>query len=256
MRKKVRMMVMKIIDVSKHQGTIDWAKVKNSVNGAIIRCGYGDDYTAQDDPKFKENVEACIKYDIPFGVYIYSYAKTLAQSISEAKHVLRLVQPYKDKLSFPIYLDLEEHGTSDGAVDRAIAFGDIIEAEGYWCGIYANEYWWNTFLTNRLDRFTKWVAKYSSNPPQNISNGYDIWQYTSKGMVDGISGNVDISECYRDFPNLIKKTDRKTNEEIAYEIVHLPNYGGWGVYPERKIKLTEQGYDYEAIQSIVNQMLD
>lgn len=254
MRKKVRMMTMKIIDVSKHQGTIDWAKVKGSINGVIIRCGYGDDYTAQDDPKFKENVEACIKYDIPFGVYIYSYAKTLEQAKSEARHVLRLVAPYKGKLSYPIYLDLEQAGTETGAKDRAIIFGDVIEGEGYVCGIYANQYWWNNYLVG-LDKYTKWVARYSDKEPE-INGAYDMWQYTSDGTVNGISGKVDISECYRDFPNLIKKTGRKTNEEIAYDIIHLPNYGGWGVYPERKIKLIEQGYDYETIQSLVNTLVN
>ena len=192
-------MEMKLIDVSKHQGKIDWSKVKDHVDGAIIRCGYGQDMKKQDDQQFAANVEGCLKYGIPFGVYLYSYAKTIEAAKSEAAHVLRLIEPYKGKLSFPVYYDLEEPGTQDGAVERAIVFGDIIEAAGYWCGIYANEWWWSTFLKDKLERFTKWVAKYSGKPTK-IQGTYDIWQYSSKGSVAGINGNVDMNVCYRDFP--------------------------------------------------------
>lgn len=205
-----------IIDVSKHNGDIDWAKVKASgVTGAIIRCGYGDNLTAQDDPKFKRNVEGCIANGIPFGVYIYSYAKNIQQAKSEAEHVLRLVAPYKGQLSYPIYLDLEEAGTESGAVERAIVFGDMIEAAGYWCGIYANQFWWQKYLGSALDRFTKWVARYSDNEPEGISGSFDLWQYTSKGSVTGISGMVDCNKAYRDLPSLIrsgKKVGSTTND--------------------------------------------
>lgn len=192
-----------LIDVSKHQGTIDWDQVKASgqVQGAIIRCGFGSNIMSQDDSKFNRNVEECIRLGIPFGVYIYSYAKTLDQAQSEAEHVLRLVEPYKSNLSYPIYYDLEQSGTESGAKERAIVFGDIIESAGYWCGVYANQYWWNKYLVG-LNRFTKWVARYSVSEP-NVS-GCDIWQYTSKGSVTGISGNVDCNKVYRDLVSEIR----------------------------------------------------
>lgn len=140
-------MEKKLIDVSKHQGIIDWAKVKASgIDGAIIRCGYGDNITSQDDSKFRTNVEGCVANGIPFGVYIYSYAKTNEQAKSEAEHVLRLLAPYANKMQYPVYLDLEAAGTEQGAVERANIFGDIIEGAGYWCGVYANEYWWTNHL--------------------------------------------------------------------------------------------------------------
>ena len=250
-------MEMKVIDVSKHQGIIDWAKVKDHIDGVIIRCGFGSDIRSQDDVRFKENVEACIKYDIPFGVYLYSYAKSVAGAKSEALHVIRLLEPYKDKIAFPVYYDLEESGTERGAVERALVFGDMIEAEGYWCGIYANQYWWQQFLKDGLDRFTKWVAKYSTAKPVGISGTYDMWQYSSKGSVPGINGNVDMNICYKDFPAEIKGTAtvpvpaKKSNEEIAKEVLE----GKWGVGVERKNKLTEAGYDYATIQAIVNEQL-
>lgn len=248
---------MKIIDVSKHQGRIDWNKVKSQVDGAIIRCGFGDDSTSQDDSQFKANVEGCIANGIPFGVYIYSYAKTVEQAKSEAAHVLRLVAPYKGELSYPIYLDLEEQGTEKGAVERAKVFGDIIEKAGYWCGIYANQYWWNNFLKG-LDQYTKWVAKYSDTKP-NVA-GTDIWQYSSNGQIGGISGRVDMNIVYRDLPAEIRGNKstpvqvaaKKSNEEIASEVID----GKWGTGEDRKKRLTATGYDYAAIQNIVNKRLN
>lgn len=207
-------MEIKVIDVSKHQGKIDWAKVKavGNIDGVIIRCGYGRDILKQDDERFKENADACIKYGIPFGVYLYSYAKTVDDAKSEAEHVLRLIAPYKDNLSYPVYYDLEEAGTEKGAVERAIVFGDIIEKNGYWCGIYANQHWWRSYLKSGLNRFTKWVAKYSSSKPSGISGTYDIWQYSSSGTVAGINGRVDMNICYRDFPAEIRN---KTVAEVS-----------------------------------------
>lgn len=244
---------MKVIDVSKHQGKIDWKKLKGKIDGAIIRCGYGKNIESQDDERFKENVEACIELGIPFGVYLYSYAKTVLEARSEAEHVIRLLKPYKGKLSFPVYYDLEEAGTQNGAVERAIVFGDMIEAEGYWCGIYANQSWWKNYLKDKLNRFTKWVARYSSTKPTGISGTYDMWQYSSSGSIDGIKGRVDMNICYRDFPSVIggKKEVKKTNEELAEEVIA----GRWGVGVERKKNLTEAGYDYAAIQAIVNDKL-
>ena len=186
----------KLIDVSTHQGVIDWEKVKPNIDGAILRVGFGKDQTNQDDKQFKRNANECTRLGIPFGVYIYSYADSVDSVKSEAAHVLRLIKGYK--LSYPVYLDLEEKGTEAGAVERANVFGDIIEKAGYWCGIYANLYWWNTYLKG-LDRFTKWVAQYNTECTFKGSH-LDMWQYTSKGRISGINGNVDMNECYRDFP--------------------------------------------------------
>lgn len=186
-----------LIDVSEHQGQINWDQVKTTgVDGAILRCGFGDNITSQDDKQWKRNADECTRLGIPFGAYIYSYATSMAQIESEAQHVLRLVKGYK--LSYPIYLDLEQAGTESGAVERAKRFGDIIEAAGYWCGIYANLNWWNNYLPG-LDRFTKWIAQYNSQCEYTGANK-DIWQYSSTGRVAGIAGNVDMNECYRDFP--------------------------------------------------------
>lgn len=241
--------MLKLIDVSEHQGKINWEKVKPQIDGAILRCGYGMDIERQDDTYFKRNADECTRLGIPFGVYLYSYAKTVEQAKSEANHVLRLIKDYK--LSYPVYYDLEEAGTEKGAVDRAVIFGDIIEKAGYWCGVYANLNWWNNHLKG-LERFTKWVAQYNKECNYKGAN-LDIWQYSSKGKVDGIGGNVDMNECYRNLPDEILGkpiTPVKTTHELALEVLD----GKWGIGAERKAKLEAAGYDYNAVQAEVNRI--
>lgn len=255
-------MERKVIDISVHNGDIDFKKVKSQVDGVIIRCGYGSDIKSQDDKKWKQNVEGCIDNGIPFGVYIYSYAKTNEMAISEAEHVIRLVKPYKDKLSYPVYYDLEEDGTQKGAVERARVFAKVLTDAGYVVGIYANQNWWDNYLVG-LNEFTKWVAKYGINDgkPHTKPNikGMDIWQYTSVGKVDGIKGNVDMNICYKDFDT--SKSDkpnddkRKTPEEIADEIIADVDNKVWGTGNERKKRVEAAGYVYKEVQAIVNEKL-
>ena len=247
-----------LIDVSEHNGVIDWEKAMYHIDGAILRCGYGSDYERQDDKQFRRNADECTRLGIPFGVYIYSYAKTIEGIKSEAAHALRLIKPYK--LAYPVYLDLEEPGTQEGAVIRARVFGSIIEEAGYWCGVYANLNWWENYLPG-LERFTKWVAQYNRECQYTGSN-LDIWQYTSKGSVPGIKGNVDMNECYRDFPAEILGGEadatapapapaKKTVEELAQEVLD----GKWGNGDEREERLTAAGHDYDAVQDKVNAIL-
>lgn len=244
-----------LIDVSEFQGRIDWEKVMHHIDGAILRCGYGIDCEEQDDEQFKRNADECTRLGIPFGVYLYSYAKTNMQAKLEADHVLRLIKPYK--LSYPVYLDLEESGTAEGAVERAVIFGDIIEKAGYWCGIYANLYWWEMILKDGLERFTKWVAQYYSKC-EYTGTHLDIWQYTSNGTVPGIRGNVDMNECYRDFPAEILgsveevKPVKKTVAELVEEVLD----GKWGNGEDRANRLNAAGYDYETVQNAVNNKIE
>ena len=237
--------MLKLIDVSEHQGKINWEKVKPQIDGAILRCGYGMDIEKQDDTYFKRNADECTRLGIPFGVYLYSYADNNEKAKSEAAHVLRLIKSYK--LSYPVYLDLEESGTQNGAIERANIFGEIIEKAGYWCGVYANLNWWNNYLKG-LERFTKWVAQYNKTCDYK-GNHLDIWQYSSKGKVDGISGNVDMNECYRNLPcEILGKPIVKTAHELALEVLD----GKWGDGAEREKRLGER---YNEVQNEVNAIL-
>lgn len=190
------------IDVSHHQGTIDWDTVADQIDFAIIRCGYGDDLTDQDDKQWVHNADACTRLGIPFGVYIYSYALTDAQALSEAEHVLRLVEGYDPSL--PIYLDLEdssilENCSTDDILRHTRIFCDAIEAAGYSVGVYANYNWWTNYLTStEYDQWDRWIARYASST--GYSKDYTIWQYSSTGSINGISGNVDLNYWYGPLP--------------------------------------------------------
>lgn len=199
--------MFKGIDVSKHNGTINWSKVKNKIDFAIIRCGYGMNQTNQDDEQYANNVRGCIENGIPFGVYLYSYANTLEKAQSEAEHILRLVNPYKDAITLGIWYDIEDKIQRDlgkNFLEQIInTFCNKVKENGYNVGIYANKDW----LTNRISENVKnsyplWVAGYGNNngePHYNYRyehNNMIMFQYTSKGNVQGISGNVDLNEYY------------------------------------------------------------
>lgn len=240
-------MERKLIDVSEFNGTIDWEAVKDTdVEGVIIRCGYGNDLVSQDDTQWKYNADECTRLGIPFGAYLYSYARTDAQSRSEAAHVLRLIRGYR--LSYPVYLDLEQPGTESHAVAGAKIFGDLIENAGYFAGVYANEYWFTTVIGNALNRYTKWCAKYSDIRP---SVECDIWQYSNMGRVNGINGNVDLNLCYRDFPAEIAENGDTTSGPTGtiLELVAATMRGEYGNGEERKQAL---GARYNEVQEIIN----
>lgn len=188
------------IDVSQYQGVIDWERVKNHIDFVIIRCGYGQDIENQDDRMFKRNADECTRLNIPFGVYIYSYASNEQEALSEARHVIRLIKDYK--MAFPIYYDLEDPKvgrlSNDQIARNAKTFCDELERNRYLPGIYANLFWWTTKLTDPIfNNYTRWVAKYSDT--LDFDKPYDMWQYSSTGFVEGIEGNVDLNYCYKDF---------------------------------------------------------
>lgn len=192
---------MKGIDVSHHNGKIDWAKVAASdVDYAIIRCGFGDNYTSQDDRYWAQNVKGCESNNIPFGVYIYSYATTAEQAKSEAAHVLRMVAGHT--INFPIYFDVEDKiqeklpkSQLTGIINT---FANAIHSAGYECGIYANTYWWNNYIdisiANNL-AWSHWVAQYNDVAP-TYTGVYQMWQCSSTGKVPGINGDVDLNFWY------------------------------------------------------------
>ena len=188
--------VAKGIDVSHHQGTIDWKKAKaDGVEFAIIRCGYGMNQTNQDDGQWLNNVKGCEENTIPYGVYLYSYADTVAKAQSEAEHVLRLIKGHT--LKYPVYYDIEEKSvlsklTAEQIEKIAETFINKIKAEGYQTGIYSNKYNFETYLTaSQFNQWNKWVAQYNS-PVCTYKNSYQIWQATDTGVIDGVNGAVDI----------------------------------------------------------------
>ncbi len=199
------------IDVSEHNKMIDWEAAKaDGVDFAIIRCGYGSDFEYQDDLWWEYNVSECERLGIPYGVYLYSYAYNTDMAWSEAQHALRLLEGHHPTL--PVFFDMEDSTTfvkyADGSInleasrtnfgDMAYIFCEAMENAGYWAGVYANLNWFNTYLTDsRFELYMRWVAQY------NYRCDWDgpkvLWQSTSSGRVDGVSGNVDINFDYFGF---------------------------------------------------------
>lgn len=200
------------IDVSAWQGKVDWDKVKSSgIDFAILRCGYGHDDMKQDDKYFTRNVKECKRVGMPYGIYIYSYAKSVKDAESEAKHVLRLLKGCKPE--YPIYYDLEDANTTGKCSKKQILqiakrFVEILESKGYWVGIYASKHWNTTYLTDKwYDTKARWIAQYGDKC--SYKGEYGLWQYSCEGKVKGISGSVDMNYAYINYPKLIK--DKKKN---------------------------------------------
>lgn len=211
-----------VIDVSKHEGAIDWRKVKASgVDATIIRCGYGSNMPKYDDPRYHENMRGALAAGLKVGVYLYSYAKTMEKASSEASHALRLIEPYRKEITLPIYYDVEEAGTEKGVKERVKLFCETIEKAGFRAGVYANIDWWRDYLGG-VEKYTKWVASWrDSGKPVNkpdISN-MGLWQYYAYGTVDGIEGaRVDLSEAYGDIKEIIEKDDNKKEGVVEVEL--------------------------------------
>ncbi len=188
------------IDVSKHNGKVDWTKVKNDgIEFAIIRIGYGDDMTSQDDEQAIYNMSECERLGIQYGVYIYSYALSQSQVNSEVSHTLRMIKGHNPTIG--VFYDMEDNTqssnlTKDQLNTFAYSFLSQIQSKGYKAGLYANKHWLTSYLTNdSLQSFLTWIANYGmpDNQPTNYSKPYQIWQYTSTGSVAGINRDVDMN---------------------------------------------------------------
>ena len=252
-------MSYKGIDVSHFQGNIDWNKVKGNIDFAILRLGWiGNNNNHTLDTKFETYYNACKSTGIPIGIYVYNYCNSEDTVKSGAEWT---VNQLKDKgIDLPIYIDMEDRSIENLGKDKltsiCIAFNTVIENAGYWAGVYANLNWYTNYLNKDTikARYTTWVAHYGISQDRYVGQ-YDMLQYSDTGKISGISGNVDMDIMYRDLINEIKEsntgTDRKTVEELAREVI--AGKGGNG--EERKIKLTNAGYDYSAVQAKVNEIL-
>jgi GH25 family lysozyme M1 (1,4-beta-N-acetylmuramidase) len=191
------------IDVSSWQGDIDWDKVRESgIEFVIVRAGYRGSVTGAivKDKYFDANVSGAQSAGLQVGVYFVTQAISEAEAVEEASAVMEMCAPYK--LELPIYLDVEgSNGGRGDQIDKETrtivceAFCRTLENAGQQGGVYACRNWLtNNIDASRLDRFNVWLAEYRSAP---LYNGYySMWQYTSKGHIDGISGNVDFDIMY------------------------------------------------------------
>ena len=201
--------VAKLVDLSHWNGNVDLAKIKAAGWHVVLKCG-DNNISGIVDPTFQSRAKKCEQLGIPYGVYWYARARNATQAKTEAQRCLNIIKGRK--LSYPVYYDIEEASLGNFAGDTCKAFCTAIEKAGYWAGIYSGDSYWQQHLIKRVgDRYTKWVARYGVNNGQPsykpVTKKYDIWQYSSKGTVPGVSGKCDVNNVYRD---LVKEITGKT----------------------------------------------
>lgn len=190
------------IDVSKWNGNINWGGVKNSgVSYVIIRCGYRGSTTGAliEDPKFRTNIQGAINAGLKVGIYFFTQAVNEVEAVEEASMTIGLIRGYK--ISYPVFLDVESSGGRADGLDSGTrtkvvnAFCQTIRNSGYTAGVYANKTWLSSKMNaGALSGYKIWLAQYNTAP--TYGGKYDLWQYSSKGSVGGISGNVDMNLSY------------------------------------------------------------
>lgn len=252
------------IDVSHHNGKIDWQKVaKSGKKFAILKCQY-EAMSHRIDETFEYNYAEAGKYGLARGVYIFIASASMADMEGDAKSLLKHLNGRK--LEYGIWIDLE----ADIVRSRGKAYikglvntyAQIFRAAGYYVGIYCNRDWYLNVMHDDLKaNYDFWIARYPRNDVGEYnansslkpsSNMAVAWQYSSKGRVSGIKGNVDLDVDYDGVINLARP-DRKTPAQIAQEVLE----DKWGTKyskPSRRQLLTEAGYNYEQIQYLVNKM--
>ena len=264
-------------DISSWQGDIDIRALANQVDLFIFRVFAG----SSKDKKVDRNVNLSIECGKPYGLYIYSYALNVAQAQEEAQRVIDVANSYAVKPTF-LCIDMEDadgykrkYGMPSNQTLKDICSTECIAFEnaGYYAMIYASSSWFNNQLAGgELDRFDKWVAHWpvsggkqtgnNTSPDGENASRCGIWQFTSEGTLSGYNGWLDMNYIYKDV--LINggstptpqptptPTPTKSIDEIAQEVIN----GLWGNGEDRKNRLTQAGYDYNAVQQRVNEILN
>ena len=217
-------MAIKGIDVSEWQGNLtknNWLKVKNSgIQFAILRCGYttyGKSKKKYVDRYFENNYKICKEIGLPIGVYYYSCATNETEAKEEANFVLSLIK--NKKFEYPVVIDTEDNHNINKSTNSPVSqasigkykltpliktFCEIIASKGYYVSIYASTYWFkNNLILEDLKLYDKWIAQWSKTV--SVSYKYGMWQYSSQGTVNGLSGNIDLDYAYLDYPEIMKK---------------------------------------------------
>ena len=270
------------IDLSSYQKGINLSQAKNEgVQFVILRAGYtgyGNGVSKAKDNNFETFYSQCKSLGIPVGAYWFSCANTYQKGVDEANWMYENCLKGK-QFEYPIYLDVEEDaggrhylsGAGKAAITAGIkGFCETMESKGYYTGVYGSSSWFSTLIDASIpNRFDCWVANWSNSNPGSPAHG--LWQFggeTNKIRSNKIAGyTVDQNYAYKDYPSIIKNgkmngfgsssvapvptPSKKSNEEIANEVLA----GQWGNGEDRKNKLTAAGYDYNAIQAIVNQKI-
>lgn len=231
---------MTAIDISEFQSNIDYQKVKESgIEAAILRVGftgYGIQKAKRKDQEFERHYQGFQSVQIPVGVYWYSCAYTEEEAKEEARKTLEFIQ--NKKIDLPVFLDVEDnHNINQEGCSKenqvtigrnrltnvVKAYLEEIEKHGYRAGIYASAYWFQTRLNlEQLRNYEIWVAHWNVDQP-SFNGEYAIWQYTSNGQVNGISGRVDLNKVYKDYT--MKNSSNLTEPNKKSDIIYIVKSG-------------------------------
>lgn len=256
-------------DISAWQGDIDITALSNQVDFFIFRSHAG----ISKDKKVDRNVNLAIQNGKPYGLYIYSYALNTDRAAQEAQNVINVANSYAVKPNF-LVIDMEDadgykrkNGMPSNQTLRDICTVECraFEEAGYYAMVYASSSWFNNQLVG-LTAFDKWVAHWptrngkqtgnDTSPDGENASRCGIWQFTSDGYLDGYSGRLDMNYGYKDF--IVKGSTNprpaptKSIDEVAREVIN----GQWGNGEDRKNRLINAGYDYNAVQNRVNEILN
>ena len=263
------------IDISVWQKGFNFDKAKEEgVEFVILRGAY----STSEDKCFDGFYKQCKKKGLPVGAYHYSMAKTVKEAENEAKLMISILKG--KQLEYPIYLDVEDKTQAKLGKDLLTSiiktYCDELEKAGYYVGIYSTYSYLNSYThINELSKYDKWIAQWSKKCTCKID--YGMWQFggeTNMLRSNKIAGvTCDQDYCCKDYPSIIKSSGlngfkrpqdadavptpvrpqpQKTVTEIAREVIE----GKWGNGAERKKKITSAGYDYNAVQSKVNELLN
>ena len=256
-------------DISAWQGDIDITALSNQVDFFIFRSHAG----ISKDKKVDRNVNLAIQNGKPYGLYIYSYALNTDRAAQEAQNVINVANSYAVKPNF-LVIDMEDadgykrrNGMPSNQTLRDICTVECraFEEAGYYAMVYASSSWFNNQLAG-LTAFDKWVAHWptrngkqtgnDTSPDGENASRCGIWQFTSDGYLNGYSGRLDMNYGYKDF--IVKGSTNprpaptKSIDEVAREVIN----GQWGNGEDRKNRLINAGYDYNAVQNRVNEILN
>lgn len=270
------------IDLSNHNEGINFDTLKNDgVEFAILRAGYtgyGNGVSKAKDYEFENFYNQCKARGIGVGAYWFTCANTYQKGVDEANWMYDNCLKGK-QFEYPIYIDVEDDTGNRGwlrnagreaITDGIIGFCETLEDKGFYVGIYANLDWFNNLINqDRVKDYDKWLAAWVKNKPRG-DLASQMWQFggeTNQQRSPYLAGQiVDQDYCYYDYPSVIKNAglngyskeskpvepvQKKTNEELALEVLN----GEWGNGEERKRRLEEAGYNYQAVQNLVNEKL-
>ena len=261
------------IDISVWQKGFNFDKAKEEgVEFVILRGAY----SKTKDKCFDVFYNQCKEKGLPVGAYHYSMAKTVKEAEDEAKLMLSILKG--KQLEYPVYLDVEDKSQSKLGKDLLTSiiktYCDALEKAGYYVGIYSTYAYLNSYThIDELAKYDKWIAQWSKKCTCKID--YGMWQFggeTNMIRSNKIAGVVcDQDYAYKDYPSIIRnaglngfKKQQGTNTQptptkpikSALDVAREVLEGKWGNGADRKKKLEDAGYDYNAVQSKVNELLN